>query len=170
MGAWLTEERAEGRNASEAYKAAMAASMAYGGHQDGYSGTIVSKAQGFTLVTLPPRQTYRKLQALLEEADECGAEYERDNLNWLLDLNRQGKARKAEVDRARRAYEKAKVRDRKFAEKVERAGYFWSDFRSLAAQYNAKWEAPLCVELPTREAKPSKRGRRVYVFFGYAPC
>src|SRR5215217_8650165 len=66
MGANFTEQTGTGRTAAEAFAKAVSDAEAEYGHQEGYSGAINSGGYGFVLVALPPRFTYRKFQALLE--------------------------------------------------------------------------------------------------------
>lgn len=178
MGAQLTEQRAEGKDVGEAYRSAVAAAQAYYGHQEGYSGAINSKANGYVVVQLPPRMTYRKLQALLEDAgaSEWVADL-KESIAWRENVLAKNLCKRSErpAVRARLQADKKELRKtesaaKKHAAAVERAGFTDYRFAQLVETYNDKWGVPLAVELPTREARPSKRGQRVYVFFGYAPC
>jgi hypothetical protein len=177
MGSWLAEQTATGKTAAEAYRRAISDAEAEYGHQEGYSGAINSKGSGFNLVALPPRFTYRKLQALLEEYEDVTAEVEEaaDDVRayrpggiWSSIRGAKGRLRKAE-SRLR----KAKARRERFDAKVPAA--LWN-IEGLARTYGDKWEAPLAVELKGAEAKASyayrdrRRGEKVFVFFGYAPC
>lgn len=171
MGADFTEQRAEGKTAAEAYARALADAAGYYGTRDGYSGAINSKDRGFITVELPPRMTYAKLQALLEDYDMAsGAVWEyRERVKSYRPggffhgkRGWKGNLKKAEVKLRKAQRELAKVEKR-----VPPSMY---DFASLVEAYHDKWGQPLAVQLSTREAKPTKRGRRVWVFFGYAPC
>lgn len=173
MGADFTEQRAEGRNAREAYAVAVADAQYQYGHQEGYSGAINSKESGFVLVALPPRMTYAKLSSLLDEYDMVKYDVRDaadDVKSWRPGgfFNPTGTKRgwKGNLRKAEMRLKKARAAAQRLETKVPST----LNIDSLSETYHDKWGQPLCVELSTREAKPSKRGRRVYVFFGYAPC
>lgn len=177
MGADFTEQRAEGKTAAEAYVAAVAEATAYYGHQEGYSGAINSKDGGFVLVALPPRMTYAKFQSLLEDADSLDGEYLAESIQWRKDILDNNKCKRSDRPAVRalmnadiKAQKQQKRDAAKFVARLQKSGFDEYKFQRYVEAYNDKWGAPLAVELSTREAKPSKRGRRVYVFFGYAPC
>jgi hypothetical protein len=171
MGAWLTEQRAEGRDAHEAYGNALRDAEAEYGHQQGYSGTINSKDHGFILVQLPPRWTYRKLQQLLEDFGDAKmllVDAKEDVRNYApCGIWHGTRGWKGRLSKAQAQLTRANARFEKLTRNVPPA--LATQLDGLVERYNDKWGPPLCIELPTREAKPQKRGRRVYVFFGYAP-
>lgn len=159
MGAQLTEQRAEGRNVAEAYRIALEEATSYYGTQDGYSGAINSKDRSYIVVTLPPRMTYRKLSDVLYEYEDA-----RDDIEDATYSLRNYSPTKAQAAKLRTRIKRATAkRDRLDAK------YPSLRLDSLLDRYNDKWGPPLAVELRPSEAKPSRRGRRVYVFFGYAP-
>ena len=173
MGAWMTEQTEIGKSAAEAYRSAVASAQAEYGHQDGYSGAINSKADGFRLVTLPARMTYAKFQALLEDSDMLSTEYLADDVRFARqDVAEKRTGAKARLAKAERALVKGRREAQRFADKVERAGFDYSEFQSLASTYHDKWEAPLAVELRGAEAAryQKRRGQKAFRFFGYAPC
>ena len=171
MGAELAEQRAEAKTAGAAYDLAVREAEAYYGHQEGYSGAINSKDRGFVLVALPSRFTYRKLQALLEDFDVAkqnladAADHVlayRPGGIWSGMRGAKGNLRKAEV-----SYRKAK---REFAQVEKRVPASLAvNFENIVDTYHDKWGPPLAVQLTPAEAKPTKRGHRFYIFFGYAP-
>ena len=173
MGAWMTEQTEIGKTAAEAYRSAVASAQAEYGHQYGYSGAINSKAHGFRLVTLPARMTYAKFQTLLEDYDMVASvEYLADDVRFARqDVNEKRTGAKGRLAKAERALAKGRRDAQRFADKVERAGFSYSEFQSLASTYHDKWEAPLAVELRGAEAAryQKRRGQKAFRFFGYAP-
>jgi hypothetical protein len=176
MGAWMTEQVASGKNANDAYRNAIANATAEHGHQDGYSGAINSKGNGFLMVDLPKGVTYSKFIEVLEDSND---HYEIDtfHLNHLLQLERGGKkGLKGAIAKERRIVEKQRIAKAKFDAKVEKMGFY--DFDGMAMAFNDKWGSPLCIEISNHIAKQNyswaynnkKRGEKIFVFFGYAPC
>lgn len=170
MGAALTEQVAAGKTISDAYRSALDAATSYHGHQEGYSGAINSKDRSYLEVQLPPRVTYQKLQAALEDYDQfasAAAEYAQEASDyygiWATVKGAKGKRAKA-LSAAKRY---AAKRDRIAAK------FPTLDLDRLTSAYNDKWGSCLAVELRGAEAKrygTTRRGERLYVFFGYAPC
>jgi hypothetical protein len=178
MGAYLATQRAEGKDPREAYVTAVANASAEYGHQDGYSGAINSKAQGFCLVTLPPRMSYATFMELLDELENTDGwrEY-KESVAWREEVIAAHKHKQwPERAAVRHALQKdqqylrlAITKRKKFIARVERSGMSLDTLKSYAQVFNDKWDVPLCIELRTSEAKPTKRGSRVYLFTGYAP-
>jgi hypothetical protein len=176
MGSWLAERRSSGRNAAEAWRRAVEAAQAENGHQDGYSGDINSGGHGFTLVALPPRYTYAKLQSLLEDLSDGGSvEWAAERVaNWRPGgfYNQSGKVRgwKGQLRKAEAELKRERARHERLLRKAP-AGL---DVEALAEAYGDKWGDYLAVELRGAEAKryggTRRRGEKTYVFFGYAPC
>lgn len=178
MGAYLTTQRAEGKDPREAYATALADASAEYGHQQGYSGAINSKAQGFCLVNyLSPRMSSATFMELLElESTDERQELE-ESIKWREDViakhaHKQWPERAAvrhALQRDQQHLRLAIIARKKFIVKVKRSGMDLDTFKSYARVFNDKWDVPLCIELRTSEAKPTKRGCRVYLFTGYAP-
>lgn len=163
MGASLFESHGLGKDAKAAFSAAVANAQYEYGH-GGYSGTIAEKHE-FVLFTLPPRCTYAKLQAVLEDAYEFGhEEYLREAIGYARNLTQK---RKAEADL--RKFERQKAS-------------FWKKHAALRPLiermlpvYHDKWGPACAVEIKGAEAVRIKKylGRagthdRVFRFFGYA--
>lgn len=174
MGAWFTEQTATGRTPAEAYRSANADAEAEYGHQHGYSGTINAKDGGFVLVTLPPRLTYAKLQAILEDYDSARWAVE-DAKRDLHDYAPYGRVRKGCVAKARKATSALAKAEKAIARLDAKAPTLNLD--SLTDTYQDKWGAPLAVEIVgaersryfARQQRSRRRGERLFTFFGYAP-
>lgn len=180
MGAADFSQIAVGADAREAFgKAKRDAQHEYG--HGGYSGSLAEK-YGFSLISLPPRQTLDKLLGLLNEAE--GFRYDedlRDDVrNWQPGgfFNRSGKTRgwKGNLAKAQRELAKHLAAKARFEAKVQKAGYDLDRFYGLAETYNDKWAEALCVELTGEAARRAKerhgvqrrRGIRAFCFFGIA--
>lgn len=174
MGAWLTTQTAAGKTISEAYGRALADAQAEYGHQQGYSGAINSK-DGYIEIALPPRMTFAKLQALLEDAEEAIQDVE--SAKYAIEGNRPGgfyhgsRGWKGRLNKAQTALRKA---ERKMAAVEKRAGALAPRLSGIVEAYQDKWGPALAVEIKGAEAKRyahlKRRGEKVYKFFGYAPC
>lgn len=178
MGAWMTEQVASGKTASEAYRRARSDAQAEYGHQEGYSGAINSKDGGFVMVDLPGRCDYRKFVDLLHDFEETSY-IDTFRLSHLLELERGGKkGLKGQIAKERKAVERQKKERAKVVAKIEAAGFDLYTFERLAETFNDKWGSPLCVEFSAHLAKKfypntyanKRRGEKIFVFFGYAPC
>lgn len=180
MGAELAERYSFGKSAAEAYRRAVANAQDEVGHQEGYSGDINSGGHGFTLVTLPPRFTYQKFQALLEDYEDSGwriADAQREVQTHRPGgfRNESGKVRgsKGNLRKAEAELKKATARRERLLRNVP--AEIVRDLDGLAAAYSDKWGDYLAVEIRGAEAKRHygydrrRRGERLYVFFGYAP-
>lgn len=177
MGADYTEQVGIGRTAGEAWNNAVREATDYYGHQEGYSGAINSGGYGFVLVALPPRFTYEKLSRLLSEYDDAASEVEYAKLR-VADYRPGGfyhgkRGWKGNLRKAESALKKAQARFARVDAKVPPALY---NIDSLSETMNDKWGDYLAVELRGAEAKryaynhPKRRGEKVFIFFGYAPC
>ncbi len=176
MGASFTEQVAAGKTAAEAFARAVADAKDEYGHQEGYSGAINSGGYGFVIATLPPRFTYRKFQALLEEYGDDNVAYAQERVRdyrpggfYHGQRGWKGNLRKAEV-----ALRKAQAARARLLKKVP--AEIATRLDGYAEVYNDKWGDYLAVELRGAEAKryrsytTKRRGEKLYIFFGYAPC
>ena len=185
MGAWMAERVVTGKTANEAWNKARRDASEENGHQDGYSGDVNSGGYGFVKVDLPKGCSYKKFHELLED-DMYNGEYEveramEDIKSWTPGgfFNRKGNVRgwKGNLAKANKALAKARKDRANHVRKVEAAGFYISDFESLARIYNDKWSDYLCIELSAHLAKKSyprayetkRRGEKIFIFFGYAP-
>lgn len=177
MGANYIETTAVGKTLSEALRSAVREASDYYGHQDGYSGAINSGEQSATLVELPPRMTFSKLQELLEESmDDTDLSHYREMIRLYERMVAERKrGAKGHLARAKRELAQAKKRAERLAAKIEKSGLDSYTFDGIAEQYRDKWGGYLAVELRGAEKKrylgsrKLRRGERIYLFFGYAP-
>jgi hypothetical protein len=177
MGATYTEQAATGKTLREALTSAVREAEAYYGHQEGYSGAINSGSQTASLVDLPARMTFRKFQALLEDAEMFRYDDSADEVRWARqDVAAKKRGAKGRLAKALRSQAKAQKERERFYAKVEKAGFDRYDFDRLVEAYTDKWGGYLAVELRGAEktqrlnGRRLKRGERLFVFFGYAPC
>ncbi len=177
MGANYIETTAVGKTLSEALTSAVREARDYYGHQDGYSGAINSGEQHASLVELPPRMTFSKLQGLLEESmEDTDLSYYRDNIRYAQqDVAAKRRGAKGRLAKAQRELAQATKRAERLAAKIEKAGFSSYDFDRIAEAYNDKWGGYLAVELRGAEkarylgSRKLRRGERLFLFFGYAP-
>lgn len=177
MGATYTEQAAVGKTLREALTSAVREAEAYYGHQEGYSGAINSGSQTASLVTLPPRMTFAKFQGILEDAEATDISYYEDEVRWARQsVAAKHKGAKGRLAKAERELAKARKQHERFIAKVEKAGLDSYDLDRYLEVYNDKWGGYLAVELRGKEktqrlgGRRLKRGERLFVFFGYAPC
>lgn len=173
MGAWLTTQIGTGKTASEAYGRAVADAEAEYGHQQGYSGAINSKHDGFVLVALPARMTFDKFQSLLEDYQQALETVEYTDLRYYQLPN--GKAKRGYAKQLRDAKRDLAKAQKTLAKIDSDPRLRGLNFRALGETYRDKWGACLAVELKGVEAKRygayamKRRGEKLFIFFGYAP-
>lgn len=176
MGAWMTQQIATGKTVADAHRSAVDSASAEYGHQEGYSGAINSGG-GYAPVELPARVTFAKFLGLLEEAadlEDAGDDYFVRYYRGMVAKKQRGA--KGSLAKAERDLAKAKKASARFYARVEAAGFSRYQFDGLAATFNDKWGDYLAVELRGAErarclnGRKLRRGERVWVFFGYAPC
>lgn len=173
MGATNFHTTAFGKDAREAYAAAVQDALHWHGH-GGYTGTIAEKS-GFALVKLPPRVTSEKFLRWLDlTVHSMYVDYDRERLAQLE--GSRAPRGQAEI----RKQQKADLRKRiKQAERevaaippqhlplVQEAAEIWDD----------KWGPALALELTGAEATKAKANNghkgthaKVFVFCGMASC
>ena len=178
MGAAFTEQIGTGKTAAEAFAKAVSDAAAEYGHQEGYSGAINSGGYGFSLITMPPRFTYTKLQRLIEDYDDAknGVYYARESVKNFSPggFHHGRRGWKGNLRKAQTELRKAERTMAKIEKQIPAALAY--KFDGLVEAYQDKWGDYLAVELRGSEAKrygsyaTKRRGEKLFVFFGYAPC